>query len=120
MTLAQVIGAVAAELRRARRWTQTDVAMRIGVSTRRYAKIERGEASPGVDTLARMADLFGFRIDDVLRLHREHVNARVDALVSDTDTPELRGLTATLVEASPEVIALVGSLVAILDPAADE
>lgn len=59
--LAQVIGHRLAEIRRARGFTQLQVAERMGVTKGRISQIERGKIS-GHDVLARYAAALGGRL----------------------------------------------------------
>jgi DNA-binding XRE family transcriptional regulator len=63
--LAQVIGQRLAELRRARGYTQLQIAERMGVTKGRVSQIERGKIS-GQDVLARYADALGGRLHQAI------------------------------------------------------
>ena len=63
--LAQVVGARLAELRRARGFTQAQIAERMGVTKGRVSQIERGRVS-GQDVLARYADALGGRLHQAI------------------------------------------------------
>lgn len=55
-----------AELRRFRSLSQEALAEKIGVSRQAVSKWERGEASPDMDNVIALADVFGITVDDLL------------------------------------------------------
>jgi len=63
--LAEVIGHRLAEVRRARRLTQQQVADRMGVTKGRISQIERGQIS-GQDVVARYAAALGGRLHQAI------------------------------------------------------
>jgi len=63
--LAQVVGQRLAELRRARGFTQSQIAERMGVTKGRVSQIERGRIS-GQDVLARYAAALGGRLHQAI------------------------------------------------------
>ena len=65
-TLRTAIGSNARAARKALDLTQDQAADRIGVSAEFYARIERGNALPSVDTLARMAPSLNISADQLL------------------------------------------------------
>lgn len=50
-------------LREQHAWTQTEVATKIQLSQRAYAHYEKGESEPGIETMIRLADLYGVSLD---------------------------------------------------------
>ena len=50
-------------LRRARGWSQPDLAAKVGASTVMVGRYERGEMMPAVDVVAKIAKAFGVTID---------------------------------------------------------
>lgn len=62
---AEVIGRRLAELRRARGFTQAEIAERMGVTKGRVSQIERGSIS-GQDVLARYAAALGGRLHQAI------------------------------------------------------
>ncbi|MET0862585.1 MAG: helix-turn-helix transcriptional regulator [Microbacterium sp.] len=54
-----------ASLRSERRWTQADVAQRVGVSRQTINAIETGKFDPSLPVAFRLARLFGQRIDEI-------------------------------------------------------
>ena len=53
-------------LRRARGWSQEELAVRLGVSRQAVSKWERAEASPDTDNLIALARLYGISLDQLL------------------------------------------------------
>ena len=53
-------------LRRARGWSQEELAVRLGVSRQAVSKWERAEASPDTDNLIALARLYGVSLDQLL------------------------------------------------------
>ncbi len=51
------------ELRTARGWTQTELAMRAGLTVCNVTRIELGKYSTGVDVVNRLADALGVTLD---------------------------------------------------------
>ena len=64
--LQNVIAANIAALRRARGFTQAELAKRLGYSDKSVSKWERGDGLPDVLCLKAMADLFGVSVDYML------------------------------------------------------
>ncbi|MFN0283937.1 MAG: helix-turn-helix domain-containing protein [Kineosporiaceae bacterium] len=63
--LAQVVGHRLAEVRRARGFTQAQIAERMGVTKGRVSQIERGQVS-GQEVLARYAGALGGRLHQAI------------------------------------------------------
>ena len=57
------IGSRIAELRKAKDWSQTDLAKEIQVSRVIIGRYERNEAAPSIDIAKKMADVFGVSLD---------------------------------------------------------
>ena len=51
------------QLRRDRGWSQPELAAKIGGSTTMIGRYERGEMTPAVDVVAKLADAFGVTMD---------------------------------------------------------
>ncbi|MEY2425797.1 MAG: putative transcriptional regulator [Actinomycetota bacterium] len=58
------------ELRAERRWTQTDLAERLGVSRQTVISIERGRFDPSLPLAFEIARAFGLKIEDIFRPDR--------------------------------------------------
>lgn len=54
------------ELRRDHKWTQEDLAERLGVAANTVARWERGEVTPGRFAVRAMAQVFGVKVSDVV------------------------------------------------------
>lgn len=61
------------ELREERRWSQEEMAERLGMSKNGYAKIERGESSPNLERLSQIAQIFGVDLVDILKANDKNV-----------------------------------------------
>ncbi len=57
------IGSRITELRKAKNWSQTDLAKEISVSRVIIGRYERDEAAPSIDIAKKMADAFGVSLD---------------------------------------------------------
>jgi len=58
------------QLRKARGWTQYDVAQMLGISRARYSQYELGLRNPPIDVAIRLADLFGVPIQELFPTER--------------------------------------------------
>ena len=56
------------KLREEHNWTQEEFAERIGMSKNVYAKIERGESSPNIERLEKIAHALGVEVVDLFKL----------------------------------------------------
>lgn len=63
------------EQMRRRDWNQTELARRLGTHSSVVSRWVRGERVPDPESVDRLADVFGLRVDDVLAIagHRPHV-----------------------------------------------
>jgi transcriptional regulator with XRE-family HTH domain len=59
-------GAFISHLRKARNWTQLELADRLSVTHQAVSRWETGMSFPDIGTLVRVAELFGVQVDDVL------------------------------------------------------
>jgi transcriptional regulator with XRE-family HTH domain len=53
--------------RNARRWTQEELAERVGLSARYVGQVERGQASMTITVLGRFADAFAIEAAELVR-----------------------------------------------------
>jgi len=53
------------QIRKAKGWSQYDVAKLLGISRGRYSQYELGLRTPPIDVAIRLADLFGVPIQDL-------------------------------------------------------
>lgn len=63
MDIRKQIGEKIAEMRKGSNLSQRDLAERSGLTQNTIYKVENGKFSVGIDTLQRIADVFGKRID---------------------------------------------------------
>ena len=63
----KTFGATLAELRKAKGWTQLDLADSLGVTDKAVSKWERDIALPEVENLIKISDIFGVSLDSLLR-----------------------------------------------------
>ena len=61
--LEQTVAANLAELRRAKNWTQAELAEKINYSDKSVSKWERGEGLPDLKVLTQLAELYGVTLD---------------------------------------------------------
>ena len=63
MDIRKQIGEKIADMRKGSNLSQRDLAERSGLTQNTIYKVENGKFSVGIDTLQRIADVFGKRID---------------------------------------------------------
>ena len=54
------------QLRKSKKWIQSDVARELGIERTTYGKYESGGIQPPVDMVSRLADCFGVSVDYLL------------------------------------------------------
>lgn len=116
-SLEKIIGKNARKARTALKMTQEEVAEQIGVTVEFYSRIERGAAAPSLDTLMRMATIFGVGADQLLGLAANETAQYLIKLYSvppSEDPPELKRLIRRLRKLSPETIRATGGIVTII------
>jgi len=57
------------ELRRHRRWTQTLVASKLGITARTFRGVESTSIEPGITLAVRIAELFEKQLDEVFEFY---------------------------------------------------
>jgi putative transcriptional regulator len=62
-------------LRAERRWSQADLAERVGVSRNSINSIENGKVDPSLPLAFRIADAFGLRVEEVFTQDGEDTEA---------------------------------------------
>ena len=62
----RALGSRIVERRNARGWKQRELARRTGIEPGRLSRIERGIASPSLDELVLLKDVFGCSVDELL------------------------------------------------------
>lgn len=83
------------QLRKAKNWSQEDLAAKIGVSRQSVSKWERGEALPDLERMISLSDIFGVSIDDLIRSNKItedekedlQSQAKTTTLQTDQETP---------------------------------
>lgn len=65
--LTEVLAIRTRQMRAARKWTQEELADRVGLSARYIGEIERHRASPTVNVLGRLATAFGVPPAELLK-----------------------------------------------------
>lgn len=54
-------------LRKARGWTQTDLAVHTGLGRQFISSVENGQNEPGLQSLVILAEVFGMTLSDLLK-----------------------------------------------------
>ena len=54
-------------LRKLNDWIQDDVAKKLEIGTSKYQSYEDGRAEPNIETLIKIADLYGITVDQLIR-----------------------------------------------------
>lgn len=71
-SLEQIVAANLAELRKARGWTQAELAERINYSDKSVSKWERGDGLPDLKVLTQLASLYGVSLDTFVTENAAH------------------------------------------------
>ena len=66
--LTEIVAIRTRQMRLARKWTQEELADRVGLSARYIGEIERHRASPTVNVLGRLALAFEVEPEELLKL----------------------------------------------------
>ena len=75
------------QLREVRQWTQEEMAQKLNMTTKGYAKIERGETLSNLPRLEQIAEIFGMHICQLLSYGEE---GNLYAGNADQETETLR------------------------------
>ena len=105
--LTRILAANIAARRKSAGMTQEELAEKLGYSDKTVSKWERAEGVPDVLCLKRMADLFGVKVDDLLRLPGEEPAAEPIPEASVQTTAEVPAGT-TLNHGAVAAIAVIG------------
>jgi transcriptional regulator with XRE-family HTH domain len=97
------IGSRILQLRRARRWTQQDLAQRLGVKVERISRLENGHSVPTVVELLRLSEIFGLDVDELARGQARKSPLRNTALLEAVHRLERT--------APPEVLLAIGNCI---------
>lgn len=57
--------------RRARKWSQVNLAKRLGVSPQLIGFIENGNSKPSLETLLKLCLVFNIKLDRLVKIHYE-------------------------------------------------
>lgn len=68
MNVNEILGSCIKALRSAENFTQEQITDKIGISRRKYAKIESGGNSITLDTLSEIAEVLGVTIGDITKV----------------------------------------------------
>lgn len=118
-TLAALFARELRAARRARGWTQAELAERIGIAVEVCGRLERGRTLPRADTLVKLAHALGTSADALLG-RGEHVPDVAQAREAESgyaDPPELRRLVRRLRRESPRTVRLLDALLSSLGAA---
>ncbi len=66
LRFAEHVGALLAQRRRNRRWTQSVLAQRVRTSPMRISRLENGHVPPTLQEAVRLAEAFGTTLDDLI------------------------------------------------------
>jgi transcriptional regulator with XRE-family HTH domain len=106
--LAQQIGRAARQARMRLKWTQADVAERIGIQTEVYGRVERGVMLPSTPTLLRLRTALGVTSDLLLGLAPETAGEKgnqAPTAARDETPPEVRRLLRSIREMDGRALA---------------
>lgn len=107
--LAQRIGATARAARLQAKFTQADVAERVGLQPEVYGRLERGVMMPSVPTLRKIAVVLKLPSDVIIGLAEERI--KVDRTPAEGESSvELRRLLRNLRTMTPEQLKLFRTL----------
>jgi transcriptional regulator with XRE-family HTH domain len=92
-------------LRRARGWSQPELATKVESSTTMIGRYERAEMMPAVDTVAKLADVFGVTMD-----HLYHGEGVVDAVRDKAMAERLKVFASLLPNDQAHILATFDAL----------
>lgn len=61
------------KLREEKRWSQEEMASRVGMSKNGYAKVERGESRPSLDRLEKITQVLGIEMTELFNEDKKSV-----------------------------------------------
>ncbi|HEX4962562.1 MAG TPA: helix-turn-helix transcriptional regulator [Thermoanaerobaculia bacterium] len=102
----RALGVRIAERRRAKRWSQREVARRTGIRSMRLSKLENGHASPSLSELLVLAEALDAGLEELVR-GASPAGSRVERYLG----PPLQELEDL---GSPEECAILGKLLRVL------
>lgn len=98
------IGAALRAARKLLELSQEDAAERLGISAEFYGRIERGNASPSIETFARMVPGLGLDCGAIFGVQGGEVPA---PLIEHKDPPNVRAALRALRKANPRTVSIV-------------
>lgn len=81
MTIESAFAKLLIELRAANQFTQADLALRAGIARSFVSLLERGQRSPTIETIFRIAQAFDLPPEDLVKRLRACMNERGEVLV---------------------------------------
>jgi transcriptional regulator with XRE-family HTH domain len=112
--LARTIAEALRKARKARGFTQAELAEHIGLATESYGRLERGEVVPGSDTLVRLAQTLQVSTDALVGLGTPESTQRLreaPAPYEPDDPPEIQRLVRRLRRLPTRTLQSVAQLV---------
>lgn len=107
----QTFGQYITEMRKAKNWTQLELAEKMGVTDKAISKWERDLSFPDVASLPRLAEIFGVSVDELLQIRSKAAKENEWAeKVSD-----IVGLILTAIPLAMSVVLFVLSILNQLD-----
>ena len=70
-TMKKTLGTMIAELRKAEGMTQLELAEKMGVTDKAVSKWERDLSCPDINSLPKLAEIFGISVDDLMQVKQE-------------------------------------------------
>ena len=83
-----LVGQKIRQIRKSRRWTQSDLASRIGVTQSDLSRMENGEYKVGLDTLFRILQVFELSMSRFFEEPAADAPEVEEAAPADTATPD--------------------------------
>lgn len=80
MTIETAFGRLLVELRAASQFTQADLALRAGIAVGFVSLMERGQRSPSIDTIFRLANAFDVHPEDLVKRLRLNMDRKVEVI----------------------------------------
>lgn len=88
------IGEKILNMRKARGWSQEELAERVGVTRQAVSRWESGSAKPDADKIIALCDLFGVSADYLLR--EDYTGTQMNSIASVSDNRQSTALGAAL------------------------
>lgn len=80
MTIEKAFGKLLVELRAVSQFTQADLALRAGIAVGFVSLMERGQRSPSIDTIFRVANAFDVHPEDLVKRLRLNMDRKVEVI----------------------------------------